>query len=85
VILSQDAHSSVQEPPSYADYIATLRADQPDLAEVFGRSDSLENVLLWMEDHPPCGAVDIVGQDEFSYDFLIPFEPAGRWLAFGVN
>jgi hypothetical protein len=29
--------------------------------------------------------VDIVGQDEFHYDFLVRLDAEGRWLAFGVN
>ena len=73
-------------PLQYADYVALLQPKYPALAEEFGRSDSLEMVLDWMKgrDFPP-GSVDIVGQDEFSYDFLIPLEPEGRWLVFGVN
>jgi hypothetical protein len=70
----------------YADHVLALRADFPDLAAALGQSDSLENVLDWMATRNlPSGAVDIIGQDEFSYDFLIQLEPDGRWLAFGVN
>lgn len=70
----------------YLDYVATLRTDQPELADVFARSDSLENVLLWMKERGfPPGAVDLVSQDEFSYDFLIRLEVEDRWLVFGVN
>jgi hypothetical protein len=29
--------------------------------------------------------VELVGQDEFSYDFLIRLKPEGKWLVFGVN
>jgi len=70
----------------YADYVNELRADFPDLAAAFGPSDSLENVLDWMQTRElPTGAVDIIGQDEFSYDFLIRLDAEGRWLVFGVN
>ena len=70
----------------YSDHVAALAIDYPELAVQFARSDSLENVLDWMEtrDLPP-GTVDIIGQDEFSYDFLIQLEPPDRWLVFGVN
>ena len=58
------------------------------LATVFsglGGVANLEGVLKWV---PRVGlslaGVDLVQQDEFSYDFLIPV-PAGRWLAFGVT
>jgi len=70
----------------YADHIAVLHQTHPDLAAVFGRSDSLKNVLAWLEERNlPGGAVDIVGQDEFSYDFLVRLPEADHWLAFGVN
>lgn len=69
----------------FADYVATLRAEHPELAAIFGRSDSVENVLDWMQaQNPAVGAVDLIGQDEFSYDFLISLEEC-RWLVFGVN
>lgn len=70
----------------YADHIAALRSPHPELADVFGRSDSLESVLDWMKDRSlPRDAVDIIGQDEFSYDFLIRLDAVEHWLAFGVN
>lgn len=70
----------------YFEYMSVLEAKHPELAEVFARSDSLENVLDWMQTRDlPAGTVDIIGQDEFSYDFLIRLEPEGRWLVFGVN
>ena len=47
---------------------------------------SLESVLEWMKAKSlPPGSVDLIGQDEFEYDFLVELEPAGRWLAFGVT
>jgi hypothetical protein len=70
----------------YSEHVAVLASERPELAEVFARSDSLENVLDWMESRPlSAGSVDIIGQDEFSYDFLIRLEPEDRWLVFGVN
>lgn len=70
----------------YAEYVEDLRADRPDLAAVFGRSDSLENVLDWLKERNLSrGAVDIIGQDEFSYDFLVQLDEADCWAAFGVN
>jgi hypothetical protein len=70
----------------YLNQVADLRADYPEFAAVFGRSDSLENVLGWMNDRGfPPGSVDMVSQDEFSYDFLIRLEAEDRWLVFGVN
>jgi hypothetical protein len=72
-------------PMEYTDHISALRADYSDLADAFGLSDSVENVLDWMQsrDLPP-GAIDLIGQDEFSYDFLIRLDEK-RWPVFGVN
>jgi hypothetical protein len=70
----------------YLAHVADLQPDHPDLAEPFGHSDSLENVLGWMNERGfPPGSVDMVSQDEFSYDFLIRLEAEDRWLVFGVN
>jgi hypothetical protein len=46
---------------------------------------TLEQLLAWMQRHGlSLDAMDLVAQDEFSYDLLIPL-PDGRWLAFGVT
>jgi hypothetical protein len=70
----------------YADYVERLRPDWPDLAAVFVGRDSIEHVVEWMKQRGfPPGSVDMVGQDEFSYDFLIRLDDMGRWLVFAVN
>ena len=80
------ANAARQEPMEYADYVRELRAAHPDLAEALSRSDSIEKVLDWMQTRElPAGVVDIIGQDEFSYDFLIRLNAEDRWLVFGVN
>lgn len=70
----------------YGDHVRTLRATDPSLAGELVGFTGVEHVLHWMQRRglgkPP---IDLVGQDEFSYDFLIQFEPNGRWLSFGVN
>lgn len=69
----------------YSEQLATLRNHHPDLAAGLGAADSLESVLAWLErQHLPAGSVDLVAQDEFSYDFLIRLAEK-RWLVFGVN
>jgi hypothetical protein len=70
----------------YPDYVEALRTREPELVEEFGRFTGITSVLDWMKRRGLTGtAVDIVGQDEFHYDFLIQLEPAGRWLSFGVT
>ena len=69
----------------YGNHLELLCRDHPVLAAELGDSDALENVLGWMNRRGfPAGTVDLVPQDEFSYDFLIHLEEQ-RWLAFGVN
>jgi hypothetical protein len=73
-------------PLEYADYMERLRANEPELAREFAEFQGIENVLDWMKRQGRCrAAVDIVGQDEFEYDFLLQLGPGGRWLAFGVT
>ena len=73
-------------PLEYDDYVNQLGAEYPDLAAEFAGRDSIEHVVQWMKRRGlPPGCVDIIGQDEFSYDFLIRLEPEDRWLVFGVN
>jgi hypothetical protein len=83
--------SSVTPKPAvldYPDYIKRLRGQEPVLAEELAGFHGVENVLQWMEQRGLCQqkqTIDLVGQDEFSYDFLLQLEPAGRWLVFGVT
>jgi hypothetical protein len=77
---------SETEPLDYPDYIQSLRVQEPVLAEELAGFHGVEDVLQWMQRRGLVQPnIDMVGQDEFSYDFLLQFEPAGRWLAFGVT
>ncbi len=70
----------------YADHVETLRAESPDLATEVASFRGAEDVLQWMKRRGLTqSAVDLIGMDEFSYDFLIQLEPDGRWIAFGVS
>lgn len=70
----------------YANHVEALRVDLPDLAAEVGSLRGLEAVIQWMQRRNLTkAAVDMIGMDEFSYDFLIQIEPLGRWIAFGVT
>ncbi len=70
----------------YADNVTALGQLSPELAADVASFRSLEQVLQWMQQRRLTQAVvDLIGMDEFSYDFLIQFEPEGRWIAFGVT
>lgn len=69
----------------YADHIADLSRTDLALATQLAGWHGLESVLNWMQARNlPPGSVDLIGQDEFEYDFLVELE-RGRWLAFGVT
>jgi hypothetical protein len=73
-------------PPDYLEYVDALRADHADLAGEFEGYFGIVSVLEWMKANSLSSApVDLVGQDEYEYDFLIQWGPEGRWLVFGVT
>ena len=80
------APTAATAPLEYQDYVQLLRSKEPVLADELASFTGVEHVLTWMQKRglgkPP---IDMVGQDEFSYDFLLQFEPHGRWLAFAVT
>jgi hypothetical protein len=74
------------ELPDYPDYVARLRSTESELAEEIAEFPSVTGVLDWMKPRGLASAqIDMVGMDEFEYDFLIQLEPGGRWLVFGVT
>ncbi len=75
-----------QKLPEYSDYADILRNQDPTLAEEIKWFHGIEQVLNWMNSRNLGQAtIDMVGQDEFEYDFLIELEPDGRWIIFGVT
>jgi hypothetical protein len=47
---------------------------------------SLEQVLDWSRRHGlDLSQLDVITQDEFSHDVLIPLGASGGWAAFGVT
>jgi hypothetical protein len=70
----------------YADHVRDLSAHEPDLAKQFSDWHGLESVLNWIKDRNlPAGAIDLIGQDEFEYDFVIALDPDGPWVVFGLT
>ncbi len=70
----------------YPDDIAELRKQDAALADQFSGFTGITSVLNWMHQSGLTRSrTDMIGQDEFHYDFLIELEPAGRWVAFGVT
>jgi hypothetical protein len=73
----------------YPDHVAALRAVDASLADEVASFTGISAVLAWMQKRALTQAkIDIVGQDEFHYDFMIELAPGAaqpRWLVFGVT
>jgi hypothetical protein len=70
----------------YQDHVEALRNSWPELATEIASCRTLQSVMPWMERRGiPLGSVEIVFQDEYSHDFLVPLDEAGRHLAFGIT
>jgi hypothetical protein len=70
----------------YADTVERLRTEHPGLAEEVAGFTTLEHVLKWLDRRELSFAgLDMVTQDEFSHDILIPLEPGVGYVVFGVT
>ena len=57
-------------------------ADFAALARAVAGHRSMKHALDWLLGHaPPLDLTDMVTQDEFSHDFLVPY-PGGLWLVY---
>ena len=65
---------------------ASLPPDElRSLADAILRHETLEDVLIWCaEQTPPTTIEDVVVQDEFSHDVLIPL-PKSLYLVYGTT
>ena len=70
----------------YADYVHLLSKDYPDVAREIGAFHTMESVLKWMDRRGlSVTAIDLIQQDEYNHDVLIPLETPGRYLVFGIT
>lgn len=70
----------------YADYVAALGEVEPALASELAGLRSLQSVFAWMTRRRlALGTVDVVTQDEYCHDFLVPLGPDGRHVVFGIT
>lgn len=69
----------------YPDQLADLTAADPVLGAEVARLRNVEGILTWAPGYGvSLAGLDLVQQDEYSYDFLVPL-PDARWLAFAVT
>jgi hypothetical protein len=70
---------------NYTDQLASLCAADPVLGEQVTPLRNLEAILKWAPGAGvPFADIDLVQQDEYSYDLYLPL-PDARWLVFGVS
>jgi hypothetical protein len=70
----------------YQDHVQLLAKQEPALAGEVAAFNSLENVLAWMKERGlPLGSMDVITQDEFTHDVLVPLGGDGRYLVFGIT
>ena len=76
-----------KEQLDYPDYVRLLRNEHPDLADEVADYTSVKEVLdlIQRRDLLDRDGIDMVGQDEFHYDWLIQLKPSGHWVVFGVT
>jgi hypothetical protein len=69
-----------------ADYVHLLSEDHPELAREIEAFQTMENVLKWLNrGGVSLAAIDLVQQDEYNHDVLIPFESPAGYLVFGIT
>lgn len=71
---------------TYLEQLERLRSSDPVLGEQIARLPNLKAILKWA---PGAGTafsgIDLVQQDEYSYDLYLPLPDDQRWLVFGVS
>jgi hypothetical protein len=68
----------------YTDFVDLL--SDKDLASEIRGFRTLENVLNWLKlRNIDLGVIDMVTQDEYTHDLLIPLESNGRFVVFGMT
>ena len=70
---------------TYTDQLTALTATDPALGGAVAELRNLEAILKWAPGAGiPFAGIDLVQQDEYSYDLYLPL-PDARWLVFGVS
>lgn len=69
----------------FSDYASLPPLEREALAEIVGHHRGLDDIFDWgRKQVPSLVPADVVKQDEFTHDVLVPF-PGGRWLVYGTT
>jgi hypothetical protein len=70
----------------YTEHLGRLRTTHPELAAELNPYRTLERLLPWLRRRgQELAALDLITQDEYSHDLLVPLGPSGEWLSFGMT
>jgi len=70
----------------YADSLREVAATDPELARELGPLRTLEHVLDWIKRRGlDLAGLDVVQQDEYCHDAVVPLGPGPRHVAFGMT
>jgi len=70
----------------YLDHVRRFEGDDQPLAAELSKLRTLEHVLEWIRHRKiDLATVDLITQDEFCYDFLVPLPGESRWLSFAMT
>ena len=73
------------KPVSLSDYASLPPSEREALAETVANHRGLDDIFDWgRKQAPSIVPADVVKQDEFTHDVLVPF-PGGRWLVYGTT
>lgn len=70
----------------YTDYVRLLQNEHADLAAEIASFRGLGTVMEWMKGRSiRLADAEIIHQDEYSLDFVVPLDAVGNHLAFGIT
>ena len=67
------------------DYAGLDAAEHAQIAAAVRAHHGLDDIFAWGRmQTPPIHPADVIKQDEFTHDVLVPL-PSGRWLVYGTT
>ena len=68
------------------DHASLPTAEAEDLARIVTQHRGLDEIFTWgRQQSPPVHPADVIKQDEFTHDVLVPLGRNDRWLVYGTT
>ena len=68
------------------EHLQRMNEDNPQLAQALAGVRTLEHVLDWMKARGlDLASLDMVTQDEYCHDLLLPLPAQNKWLVFAMT